>query len=120
MAFPGTYNINYYKGDTYEFNIYPKDSAGNQFDLSNFAGSVTFTIATKRGPLLETDPTPISARAIVNGTHIECAIRPEDSIDMVAGTPYVYDVQISHSEQPYNKVYTVLNGSITVTDQVSQ
>ena len=24
MAFPGTYNINYYEGDTYEFIIYPK------------------------------------------------------------------------------------------------
>ncbi len=34
MAFPGTYNINYYKGDTYQFRIYPKDTAGYPFDLS--------------------------------------------------------------------------------------
>ena len=39
MAFPGTLNINYYKGDTYEFNIYPKKSTdGSAFDLTSFMG----------------------------------------------------------------------------------
>ena len=34
MAFPGTYSINYYEGDRYEFVIYPKDAAGNVFNLN--------------------------------------------------------------------------------------
>ena len=48
MAFPGTYNFSYYKGDTYQFLVFPKDSSGNTFDLSSFTAS-KFTIATKRG-----------------------------------------------------------------------
>ena len=48
MAFPGTYNFSYYKGDTYQFLVFPKDSSGNTFDLSSFTTS-RFTIATKRG-----------------------------------------------------------------------
>ena len=47
MAFPGTYNISYYKGDTYEFRVYPKDSSGAVFDLTDYA--VKFTISTSRG-----------------------------------------------------------------------
>lgn len=38
MAFPGTYNISYYKGDTYEFRIYPKTANGDIFDLTPYAG----------------------------------------------------------------------------------
>lgn len=48
MAFPGTYNFSYYKGDTYQFLVFPKDSSGNTFDLSSFT-TARFTIATKRG-----------------------------------------------------------------------
>jgi len=38
MAFPGTYNINYYKGDTLEFRIYPKTADGEAFNLSPYTG----------------------------------------------------------------------------------
>ena len=48
MAFPGTYNISYYRGDSYEFNVYPKTSSGNAFSLTDYASAV-FTIATARG-----------------------------------------------------------------------
>ena len=33
MAFPGTYNFNYYRGDTNEFVISPKNSDGTTFQL---------------------------------------------------------------------------------------
>ena len=36
MAFPATYDFNYYKGDTFEFRIYPKKNDGTVFDLSSF------------------------------------------------------------------------------------
>ena len=36
MAFPATYDFNYYKGDTFEFRIYPKKNDGTVFDLSTF------------------------------------------------------------------------------------
>jgi hypothetical protein len=36
MAFPAIYDFNYYKGDTFEFRIYPKKNDGTVFDLSSF------------------------------------------------------------------------------------
>ena len=36
MAFPATYDFDYYKGDTFEFRIYPKKNDGTVFDLSQF------------------------------------------------------------------------------------
>ena len=36
MAFPATYDINYYRGDTLEFNIYPKLNDNSAFDLDGY------------------------------------------------------------------------------------
>lgn len=119
MAFPGTYNISYYKGDTYEFNIYPKDSNGQPFDLTGY-GTPTFTIATSRGP----NPTlSVEGYAIIppDGSVVRCAILPADAAQLVAGNTYEYDVQISKEDEelPYPLVYTLLTGKITVTSDVT-
>jgi hypothetical protein len=47
MAFPGSYNFNYYRGDTAEFVIRPKTANGSAFDLTGF--SADFFIANTRG-----------------------------------------------------------------------
>lgn len=117
MSFPGTYNINYYKGDTFEFRVYPKDNAGNAFSLSGFS-NVSFTISNilGEGPGKVT----IDAYAAVDPSgFILCAIRPEDAELMVAGTTYVYDVEMKRVANPYDYVYTLLSGSITVTEEVT-
>lgn len=49
MAFPATYNIQYYKGDTYQFVIKPKDSTGNPFVMPASEYTANFYIATSRG-----------------------------------------------------------------------
>lgn len=116
MAFPGTYNINYYKGDTYEFRIYPKDAVGEPFPLGDYVGSETFTIANIRGTEATTT---ILAYANIVDDHVECAIRPADSLNLVAGTTYYYDVSIDKTGGNYDKVFTLLTGTITVTDHVS-
>jgi hypothetical protein len=36
MAFPATYDFNYYKGDTFEFRIYPKKNDGTVFQLGAY------------------------------------------------------------------------------------
>ena len=36
MAFPGSYNFNYYRGDTAEFVVRPKTANGDAFDLTGF------------------------------------------------------------------------------------
>ena len=121
MAFPGTYNINYYKGDTFEFRVYPKDSAGGTFPLSQFVspnGVTKFTIAPTRG----------ATTGIIEGfaeisndqTYILCSITPANGSVMTPGVQYVYDIEIARSSASYDYVYTLLTGNISVVEQVTQ
>jgi hypothetical protein len=146
MAFPATYDFNYYKGDTFEFRIYPKKNDGTVFDLSPFYDSnvlystnsidgvgvgvapyeqARFSIATSRG---SAESATIKCFARVDSdtnTFIQCAIRPTEGNQLVAGTEYVYDVEVRHPaggpDSPfYEKVITLMTGKITVTDQVTR
>jgi hypothetical protein len=114
MAFPGTYNFSYYRGDTYQFIIRPKNANGTVFTLDDYEGDASFTIANRRG----STGTQVSATATVDTTNhiITCTITPEQGRELTAGTTYVYDVQI---ENGASIVYTLLTGSITVTDDIT-
>ena len=122
MAFPAIYDFNYYKGDTFEFRIYPKKNDGTVFDLSafyvptNFANnpddvtdttapydSAQFTIAPVRGRYtvvngvttnIEVTPIRCFARVSDDNTFVQCAIRPAEGELLDAGTEYVYDVEV--------------------------
>ena len=111
MAFPGTYNFSYYRGDTAEFVIRPKNSNGSAYDLTNY--TATFTIANRRG---STGP-QYQAQAVVdtNNDLITCTILPGVGRQLTAGT-FVYDVQITTGA---SNIITVLTGSITVTDDIT-
>jgi hypothetical protein len=114
MAFPGTYNFSYYRGDTYEFVIRPKNANGTTFSLDDYAGNADFTIANRRG----STGTQVNATATVNTTTdiVTCTITGAQGRDLVAGTTYVYDVQIDNGA---GVIFTLLTGSITVTDDVT-
>lgn len=117
MAFPGTYNIDYYKGDTYEFRIYPKDSSGAPFSLYGY-GAENFTIAPTRGEI--DDSKIITCYAKIENDNILCVIRPSDGEKLsVEDSPYYYDVEIENTSGDYAKLYTLLTGSIAVTEQVT-
>jgi len=121
MSFPGTFNISYYKGDTYEFRVYPKDSTGAAFDLTNYANAdISFTMSDKRGTSGVANQVEAFSEKSADGSHILCAIRATDGALITAGTQYVYDVEIKTTQVgSYDLVYTLLTGSITVTDQVT-
>jgi hypothetical protein len=124
MTFPGNYNINYYKGDTLEFIVSPKDASGISFPLNQYAdplGVTRFTIAPKRGTLLE-GQTAINGFAEIRNDQasILCVITPANGALMEAGITYVYDVEIARASASYDFVYTLLTGNITVLEQVSQ
>jgi hypothetical protein len=121
MAFPAVFNISYYRGDTYEFRIYPKDSSGNQFPLTGYdpINGVKFTMSTERGEPGISDQLQGYARISPDATYIDCAILPANGIAMDFSLNYIYDVQIFKSGTPYDIVTTLLTGTITVTEQIT-
>lgn len=150
MAFPAIYDFNYYKGDTFEFRIYPKKNDGTVFDLSafyiptNYANtpdnvtdtvapydSAQFTIAEVRGATKIVNGLPVAvvpikcfARVSDDNTFVQCAIRPAEGNQLVAGTEYVYDVEVKKpagltGSGQYEIIQTLLTGKITITDQVT-
>lgn len=111
MAFPSTYNFNYYRGDTAQFVARPKNANdGSPFDLTGYTG--VFKIADVRG----SSGTQITATATVNDTTdiVTCTISSSVGRNLAQGT-YLYDVQITSSTQ----VFTLLTGTITVTDDIA-
>lgn len=113
MAFPGTYNFNYYRGDTFEFIIRPKDAAGNAFSLDGYSG--IFTIASQRGD--DPDTIQYTGQAVVNAVDniVTCTIISGVGRGLVPAVSWVYDVQISNDVN----TYTLLTGNITATDDIT-
>lgn len=112
MAFPGTYNFNYYRGDTFDFIVRPKDASGNAFDLDGY--TALFTIANFRGP----DATSVyEGTAVVNTVDniVTCTITSGIGRNLLPSIAWVYDVQITNDVN----TYTLLNGGITVTDDIT-
>lgn len=112
MAFPGTYNFKYYRGDTFSFVVYPlKSTSGTSFDLAGYTAS--FVIANKRG----TGATQYTGTAVVDSAAdtVTCTITPTVGRNLAQGT-YVYDVQVQNSTG--SNIYTLLTGSITTTDDI--
>lgn len=114
MAFPGTYNFNYYRGDTHEFVLAPKNSDGTTFQLDDYVGNAQYLIAPVRGSAGVANTK--TAQAIVNDTNdtITCTILPDTGKELTPGT-YVYDIQINSSS---TDVITLVTGTITVTDDI--
>lgn len=126
MAFPGTYNFDYYRGDTFRFVVSPKDSTGAAFDLSAYksadpARDAVFTIADARGSdrdlvLTSSGSSDLGASIDTANNTITCTITPDGGRDLEGGSTYYYDVEI------YNGAalrYTLLTGTITVQDDVT-
>lgn len=112
MAFPGTYNFNYYRGDTFEFIIRPKDASGNEFPLTGYTAD--FTIANVRGP---SATQRYFAQAVVNTVDniVTCTIDPTTGRSLNTSQDWPYDVQITDG----SSIFTLLNGDITVTDDIT-
>jgi hypothetical protein len=117
MAFPGTYNFNYYRGDTFEFKIFPKLQDGTKFDLSNYTAK--FTVANRRGTGATAVVTMNNPTISVSEGSIVCTISATNGRGLTSGVPWVYDVEIARTAGVANTA-TLLTGSITVTEDVTQ
>jgi hypothetical protein len=113
MAFPATYNFNYYRGDSYEFIIYPKNANGTAFDLTSYNSNL-FTVGTDRG----TGGTLVGTGTVTKSgsTALICKITPTLG-DLMSLSTYSYDVQINNTSA--STKYTLLTGAITVTQDVT-
>jgi hypothetical protein len=113
MAFPGTYNFNYYRGDTFSVIVRPKDAVGDQFDLTGY--TATFTIASGRGA---TPSSYYSGTAVINTVDdiVTATISSSTGNSLTSNITWVYDIQITDG----TTVYTLLTGNITVTDDVRE
>ncbi len=121
MAFPGTFNINYYEGDTYEFKVYPKNSVGGVFNLSGY--QVKFFIANGRGQTIRVNNENVAVTQFeclatigVDST-VTCTIPSGVGRQLVQGTAYVYDVEVRKPST--GTVHTLLTGNVSVTADVS-
>lgn len=114
MAFPATYNISYYRGDTYDFVINPKNSNGGAFNLNGYSG--LFVIASSRG---DAAAFVTNATASVNASAatVTCQI-PASLGPILSGASYVYDIEINNSSSSAN--FTLLTGTISVTQDVAR
>ena len=114
MAFPGSYNFSYYRGDTATFVVRPKASTGAAFDLTGYTAA--FVIANRRG---STGTQYVGTATVDDSTDIvTCTITPAVGRTLAAGT-YVYDVQITNVTPNPDIIYTILNGTVTVTDDIT-
>lgn len=104
MAWPYTYNFNYYVGDLCQFVLYPRDS-GEQFNLSGY--SALFVISTQRG---NANAIVLSASAQVSSSpsRVLCTIYPNTG-KVLTGSSYVYDIEIYKNDESY----TLLTGTIS-------
>jgi hypothetical protein len=114
MAFPGTYNFNYYRGDTFEFIIRPKDGSGNAFPLNTYLNGATFTIASVRG----SGGTRYTALAVVDTVNntVTCTITPTVGQALDPEITWYYDVEIRDNFT----VFTLLTGTISITPDITQ
>jgi uncharacterized repeat protein (TIGR02543 family) len=124
MAYPAEFNITYYKGDTYEFRIYPKNADNTDFNLTEYSfgsgyDTAVFMIADARGSAA-TMSRRCFAKISTDGDYVLCSIRPSDSEFLNAGASYVYDVSIrkASGDNGYPIVQTLLTGTIAVTDEI--
>lgn len=120
MAFPGEVNIDYYKGDTYEFNIYPKLSNGSAMDLTGY--SVKFNVGETRGSSINLQECYASIPQVSGQdypNYVTCAIRPDDLLSFDPQKTYYYDVEITKTSVPYDYVYTLVTGTVSITEQVT-
>lgn len=115
MAFPATYNLNLYSGDTYEFVVVPRNSDGSDFDLTGYQS--TMNIAASRGAVTKTEVQTVVDEVL---NTVTCTILPGISAALSPASTYVYDVQISYgTPATSSKIFTILTGSISITEDVS-
>lgn len=113
MPFPGTYNFDYYRGDRNSFTITPKNSDGTTFSLNGYTAS--YLVALNRGTSSNIAIATAAVTSTATTNVVTCTIFPSVGLTLAA-TSYVYDVSVTNSAT--TSTYTLLTGTIIVTDHI--
>ena len=110
MAFPATYNISYYSGDTYQFVIKPKNSDGSSYNIASTIYTPKFYISTSRngsaGDTIEASATISSSSYSIVGK-----VLTDNVATLSTSTTHNYiigdSVSVSGVDDTFNGNYTV-------------
>jgi hypothetical protein len=112
MAYPYTYNFNYYIGDAYHFVLYPKNEDGTSFNLDGY--DVKLSIAEVRGDP-STEIVSLIPQKSSNPGRVYCFIDPSSGKNLI-NPIYYYDVELYKDG---DKVYSFLTGQISTQNEVT-
>lgn len=110
MAFPATYNISYYSGDTYQFIIKPKNSDGSSFNIASTIYTPKFYISTSRNGL---STATLEANAVISSAaySIVGKVLTSNVATLATSTTHNYlagdSVSISGVDSTFNGNYTI-------------
>ena len=113
---PASYNITYYRGDTFTLTVTVYDANGQELDMSQWTG-VTFGLNKNRGAY--TNTVALSASLNKSASQITCSISSSTGAGLSGS--YFYDVTLYRKDTVNNVVtseYTVMTGTLTVSDDV--
>ena len=105
---PVQYDFKYYVGDTKDFVLYPQNSDGTPYDLSDYIPLMVIADGLSMSPAWSAE-----AQASIVGQTIECSIPPNIGNQLINKSRYYYDVQISKTVGGKEYVFTLVKGVIT-------
>jgi len=119
VAYPYTYDFDYYVGDSYQFVIRPKiynedTEELEEVNLSQY--NSLFVVATERG---NSQSIVFSASPQVSASpySLLCTISPENG-QILSGASYIYDVEITNKTNSTDRT-TLLTGTISTQLDIS-
>ena len=120
MAYPYTYNFDYYVGDSYQFVIRPKVYNENTEELEEVNLSEynsLFVVATQRG---NSSANVFSSSPQVSASpySLLCTISPANGM-LLTGASYIYDVEITNKTNSADRT-TLLTGTISTQLDISR
>ena len=120
MAYPYTYNFDYYVGDSYQFVIRPKVYNENTEELEEVNLSEynsLFVVATQRGDSLA-NVFSSSPQVSASPYSLLCTISPTNGM-LLTGASYIYDVEITNKTNSADRT-TLLTGTISTQLDISR
>lgn len=111
---PASYNITYYRGDTFTLTVKVLDANGQNLNVQRF-DSVTFGLNRDRG--VYSNPITMSAALDKNNSTVTCTIGP--TVGATLSGSYQYDIVLYKLNGGLvSEEYTVMTGTVTVQDDV--